>query len=289
MLAPAPLAASQLKVALKPAAGWEKQLYASTAPHTDLGRFAISGLNSGVLSLNVADNTILLGRPQEVLAVLGEDVECQTAGSGGQCVLTITGLDNFNNAYTAVATIKPPSYAQYQDNTYPKQYAVDFVPTVANALCAVITSVSVTCPADWAFTPIQIVGLPSFNVAPTAAGAYRLLGDKVKLDTTFKIPEAHPVQSGRDKSAYVKRGEIPAGMLVFTSKEKTLADGIMRLNGTPVTGLVREIKEGKVETARYYVCGLVLTVRENAGESVEDVTVDAANGFYEIGCLVQAG
>ena len=284
MLGPANLALSQLKIALKPAAGYEEQLYCSSAAHTEPAIILLKGVNSGVVTTSAADAAILATSQQELVVVLDGDLQ-----TGASVVVTVTGTDMFAAPYTGVATIAPPSYAQLTENNFPRGFAVDALPSLA-AKCAVISSISVVCDAAAGASNVKlrIIGLPSFDVAPGAKGEYKLINDKVRLQYTPRVPGAHAVQSGRDMSKYVKRGEIPAGSVQITAKVGTLADGLIRLNGQRVTALIREVKEGAVETSRTYLLGTIISADVKAGESVEDVTAESVSGLFETDCVLIA-
>ena len=285
MIGPQPLAVTQYKVGLKPAAGYEAQLYVSTQQSTEPAIFALAGLNSGVLTPNIADAAILAAGQQELVAVLNEDIYATS-----NLVLTVTGTDQFAAAYTGTATFKPPAYSNNQERIFPRGFAVDCQPTIAGQKCAVVTGVSVVCDAQAAASgaKISLLGLPSWGLAPGTIGEYKLVSDKVSLSYDPRVPQAHAVQSGRDKSKYVKKGEIPEGAISITTKVGGQGDGLMRYNGVRVTGLVREFKEGQVETSRTVLTGLVITSNLNTGESVEDVTA-TGRGLFEVDAVLIAG
>ncbi len=289
MLAPSALQTADLKIALKPTAGYEQQLYASTDSYTNPGDFLVTGLNSGTLNKPTADTTQLLAKPQELIAVLDGPVN-----SVQNIVLTVVGLDQFGAAFNGTATFAPPSYVQNQEQEYPKCWGVDVLPVTAGQKCASITSVSVACLAIIAPVTVKLFGVPSFaNVSnqpipPAQAGSYKLISAKTKIDWDPRVPMPHSVQVGRNLSKFVKQGEIPEGKLSITQKIGSVGDGLMRINGVAVTGLIREVKEDRVETMRTYLLGLTVQAKVSTGQSVEDAEA-TGEGLYEESAIMVAG
>jgi len=274
---------AQYPVALKPAAGWECQLWVSPLGHTQPAEFTMLGVNSGVATYNVADAALLATNQQELAVALMDPIY-----AAGNVVVTVTGTDQFAAAYTGVGTFKPPAWSQNQERQFPRGWAVDLVPTTAGQKCAAITGISVVADAQAVSGQprLAIFGVPSFSTAPLppgtyTAGAYQLVSDKTSLNWVPRTPEAHAVASGRDRSKYVKLGEIPVGQLEISTKVGSQGDGLMRYNGVRGTGVVVEKKERTVETSRTYLLGLVLTAKPNTGESVEDVTATGMGMYQE--------
>ena len=94
------------------------------------------------------------------------------------------------------------------------------------------------------------------------------------------MPLPHSVQCGRDLSAFIKAGEIPEGTLEVTAKIPTFSDGLARINGRRVTGMIKEVKEDKLDTMHIFLFGLILTSKVSVGESTDPATL-AANAKYE--------
>jgi hypothetical protein len=90
----------------------------------------------------------------------------------------------------------------------------------------------------------------------------------------------HPIQCGRDKAAFVKPGEIEEGKLDITAKIPTESDGLARVNGIRVTGLVKDVKEDKLDVQHTFLIGLIMTSKVSSGESVDPATL-AAEALYE--------
>ena len=280
MLKPIDLTSDQYKVALKPSLGYEKQLLVSTQQHTDLGVLAITAANVGVYSPNVADNAQLLAIPQELFVTLDSDVLGTAA-----CVVTIIGTDQADAILTGIATFRPPGYAQDQTFGFPKGWAHQ-VEVTAGKMFKTITSVTpTTANASWVGVHLHVFGVPTAD--DTSAGTFRLINTKVSLNFDPKTPMPTAIQSGRDKGAYIKPGEIEIGALEISSKIPCAADSLSRVNGRRVTGWIRELKEDKINTQNIFILGLIMTSKEKNGESVEPSTLDATS-MYEVFAFILA-
>lgn len=271
MLKPPDLTVPQYPVALKPTLGFEQQLLYSTQPALELGTFAVQGLNSGTYTPNIAENLALSALPAELLMILDDDINVTT-----DPVLTIVGTDIASTALNVNATIKPPAYSQLQAKVYPKGWAADLT---LGKLAKTVTSVTIACDAALAGTKIRVFAVPSVET-------FTLLSTKTKLDWDSRAPKPHSIQNGRNMSQWVKRGEIPEGKCSFTGKVPSMCDGLSRINGVPVTGLIRELKEDKIVTCNVFLTGLVLTSAMSTGESVDPATLTADGLYQETGFIV---
>jgi hypothetical protein len=275
MIRPATLAAADYPVALKPTLGYEQQLYVSTGTTTELGTFEVVAPNSGVYTANAADNANLAAVPQELMAMLEGDVNC----GGTDLVLTVTGLDQSAAALTATATFSVPAYSSFTERVFPKGFAVEVIPTVDGKLFSVITNVSIASAAAATGVKVTLFGVPSLST-------YRKIGCKVSMNYDPKVPLPHAVQCGRDLSAFIKAGEIPVGSLEITAKIPTFSDGLARINGRRVTGLIKEIKEDKIDTMHIFLVGLIMTAKAQTGESVDTATLNATAMYEDIGIIL---
>jgi hypothetical protein len=259
-----------MSVALKPTLGYEKQLYVSTAETYELGTFEVTAPNSGVYTPNAADNAALSADPHEVAAVLEVDVNC----GASNLILTVTGTDQNWQALTNVATFSVPAYSSFTERVFPKSFAVEAIPNQGDGkLVKTVASVSVQCAADAIGTKITLFAIP-------AVSTFRKIGCKTQLNYNLKVPMPYAVQCGRDKAAFVKPGEIEEGKLDITAKIPTESDGLARVNGIRVTGLVKDVKEDKLDVQHTFFIGLIMTSKVSSGESVDPATL-AADALYE--------
>jgi len=261
-------------MALKPTLGYELQLYVSTQQSVEPAQFLVAAANSGVLTPSEADLATLAAAPMELLAELEDDVDC----GGSDMVLTVTGTDANNAPLTGTATFKVPAYSSFTERVFPKGYAVE-VTTASGNPFATITSVTVACAANAAGTNIALFGVPALST-------YRLIGCKTQLNFDPKVPLPHAVQCGRDLSAFIKLGEIPEGTLDVTAKIPTFSDGLSRVNGRRVTGLIKEVKEDKLDTMHIFLMGLIMTAKATVGESVDPATLSAAAKYEDIAIML---
>lgn len=281
MLRPNDLTSLQYKMALKPSLGYEKQLLVSTQSHTDLGVMVVKAVNSGVYTPNVADNLALADLPQELLLTLDNDVSGDAAA-----VITVVGTDQNDSALTGIATFEPPGYAQDQTYGFPKGWAQQVVTSDATKKFKTVTSVTATtASAAWVDAKLRMFGVPTAD--DTVNGTFRLIGTKTTLNFDPKTPMPTAIQSGRDKGAYIKPGEIEIGNLEITAKIPSGSDGLARVNGRRVTGWIREMKEDKLNTQNIFILGLIMTSKEKNGESVEPSTLDATS-MYEVYAFILA-
>jgi hypothetical protein len=275
MLRPKDLQATDYTVALKPTLGYEQQLYVSTGVAIQPGVFSIQALNSGVYTASVADTAALAAAPAELLAVL----ETELNGGASDTVLTVTGTDSTGAALTGTATFSVPAYSQFTDRVFPKGFAVEVIPTVDGKLWKTITSIAVAGDALATGATVALFGVPSLST-------FRQIGAKTQMNYSMKVALPHSVQVGRDMSKFIKAGEFPEGAMEFTAKIPTFSDGLARINGRRVTGLVKEIKEDKLDVMHIFFMGLIMTSKPTVGESVDPATLAAEAKFEDIGVVL---
>jgi hypothetical protein len=277
MLRPKDLAPTDYTVALKPTFGYEQQLYVSTQASVELGMLEVTAPNSGVYTASVADNAALAGAPLELLAELESDVNC----GDSDLVVTVTGTDALGNPLTGTATFKVPAYSSFTERVFPKGYAVE-VTTESGAPFKTVEAPTVENDASAVGVKIALFGVPPLST-------FRKIGCKTQLNYDPKVPLPHSVQCGRDLSAFVKPGEIPEGTLEITAKIPTFSDGLARVNGRRVTGLIKEVKEDKLDTMHIFLFGLVMTAKVSTGESVDPATLTAASKYEDIAIVLAQG
>lgn len=276
MLRPKDLTPSQYPMALKPSLGYERQLHVSLEQFVEPGSFDVVAVNSGVWTPNTADGLALADAPQELLVCVDDGCDAGQV----DVVVTVTGQDQNSAALTGTATIKVPAYAAMADRVFPRWYGAEVIPTADGRKFKSITGVAVVCSATMAGTKLRVFGVPSL-------ATYKLLSGKTQMDYNSKVPMPVSVQIGRDKSRFVKSGEIPEGSMNVTSKEPTVVDGLSRVNGRRVTGLLKEVKEDKLPTMHTFLLGLILTANPTVPESAEPVTL-SATAIYEAMVMVVA-
>jgi hypothetical protein len=261
-------------MALKPTLGYELQLFVSTQLSVEPGTFLIQGANSGVYTPNAADNLTLQSAPQELVAELEDDVNYGPT----DLVLTITGTASDDSALTGTATFKVPAYSSFTERVFPKGFGAPVV-TAGNKPFKTITSVTATADAACTGLNVSLFGVPSLDT-------FRKIGCKTHLNYDPKVPLPHAVQCGRDLSAFVKAGEIPVGTLDITAKIPTFSDGLSRVNGRRVTGMIKEVKEDVLDTMHIFLFGLIMTSKATVGESVDPATLSATALYEDIAVLL---
>ena len=264
-------------MALKPTLGYEQQLYVSTQQTCEPGFVDLAAPNSGVYTANVADAALLLANPQQLMAVLENDVDMDTAN----VVLVVQGTDQNGAPLSGVATFQAPAYSQMSQRVFPKAWAVEVIPPVDGSKFATITAaaLSVTNAAKAVGLRIALFGVPDLST-------FTKIGCKVSMGYDLKVPVPHAIQCGRDMSAFIKPGEIPVGAMEITAKVPTFSDGLTRVNGRRVTGLIKEIKEDKLDTMHIFLTGLILTSKASIGESTDPETLSATALYEDVGVIV---
>ena len=194
-------------------------------------------------------------------------------------MVTVTGKDAEATDLTGTATFEAPAYAQLQRARFPKGFGAEVIPGTAGKKFKSITSVTAVVNASSVGANIKLYSMPSFDTFSEVVG-------KTQMNYDLKVPQPASVQMGRDMSKFVKPGEIPPGKAEFTSLVPSFADGLARINGQRVTGLVREIKEGKIETMRIFLLGMIATVKASTAESVDRATFSAEVFYEQIGILL---
>ena len=274
MLGPTQLLPSQYAMALKPTLGYELQLYVSTQLSVEPGMLNIAAANSGVYTPSAADNATLATAPMELIAELEDGVNCGPTN----LAITVTGTDSGGNPLTGTATFAVPAYSSFTDRVFPKGYAAQVV-TANSTPFKTITSVSVVCDAMAAGLNVSLFGVPALST-------FRKIGCKTQLNFDPKVPLPHAVQCGRDLSAFIKAGEIPEGTLDVTAKIPTFSDGLARVNGIRVTGMIKEVKEDVLDTMHVFMFGLIMTAKVTNGESVDPSTLSAMARYEDIAVVL---
>jgi hypothetical protein len=270
MLKPANLTTAEYPLALSPSQGYEQQLYVSTEACSNPGKFTMVGVNSGVAAMNSGDLAQLNGTPQRLLAMLDTD-----GGGTGPLVLTVAGTDQDGSPLSGSATFSPPAWGNDQTYGFPKGWAEEIAATVGKYF-KTITNISVVADVGWTNVRLQLFGVPD----PAVAGKYVLVGCKTQLNYDMKVPVPFPIQCGRDKGAFIKQGDIPVGAAEITTKIPDGTSGIARYNGRAVTGLIKELKNDRLNTQNIYLPGLVITCKANVGEGEEPNTL-SGTALYE--------
>lgn len=272
-LRPANLTTNDYPLALSPTQGYEQQLYTSNELYAALGKFEVVGVNSGVATLVSAGLAQLAATPQRLLLALATDVL-----GGAALVVTVTGTDQDNAPVTGAATFQPPAWSGDASFGMPRNWGAE-VAAPAGKKFKTITNIAVV--ADVLYTTggntiVKFFGVPD----PADTNKYLKVGCKTQLNYDPKVPMPYPIQCGRDKGAFIKQGDIPVGSAEITAKMPDNSAGILRNNGRSTTGLIKELKNDKLNTQNIYLLGLITTVKVNVGEG-EDPTTVSGTALYE--------
>ena len=274
MLGPNTLSTADLGIALKPELGYESQLWVCQTQHAELGTFEVTAVNSGVWTPNTADALIISATPKEVLAVLNTPLENNSAA----VVITVPGTDEADGAVSNDVTFEPPSYSNDQSFNFPKTWALQS----GTETYKTVGTPTITAGAETVGLKIKLFGVPPVS-------SFYRIPCKTQLNWVSKVPMPQEVQCGRDLSAYIKPGEIPVGTMDCTFKVLSYADGLARINGNRVTGMVKEVKEDKVDCIHAFFFGLVISVNVNTGESVDPSTFQGTGKYEDLAVVVAAG
>ena len=262
MIKPPDLTAADYVVALKPALGYEGHLYFSLKSSLEPGALEVTGANTGTYTASAAAVAALSADPMELLAMLDTGVDLGAAN----LVMTVTGTRANGTALTGTATFKVPDHATLTDRVFPRGWAVQV--ESGDVPFKTITGVSLTCDAKAAGLKIILYAIPALTT-------FQEVACKTSVNVTPMVPMPHSIACGRNLSAYTKPGEIPIGQVSMDSKLVTSADGIPRINGRTVTGLLVTKKEDKLITDYLYLLGLTVAAKLNVGDSVAEQTMSA--------------
>jgi hypothetical protein len=262
MIRPPTLTSDLYPIARKPALGYESHLLFSLKQSLEPGSFEVTGANTGTFTLNQAEATALDADPMELLALLDTDVDCGATN----LVLTVTGTDHLGAAATGTATFAPPAHSAMQDKVFGRCWSVQ-VESAGPAFkkFKTVTGVSVACAA-------QALGAKFVLVAIPALTTFQEILCKTQVNITPKVPMPHSIACGRDMAAYTKPGEIPIGAVSISAKNISSADGLARVNGRRVTGLLKTVKEDLVTTDHMFLLGLIVAVKLDVGDGVSEQT-----------------
>lgn len=263
-------------MALKTGLGYEEQLFLSTQQSSELGTIEFLGVNSGTYTANNADVISLAATPRELVAMVEEPY---TAGAAN-IVLTIVGTNAAGGALTGIATIKSPSYARDQSNTFPRGYTVQV--ETAGVLFKTITSVTPTVNADAVGVKVTLFALPPVS-------SFYLLASKTELSHPFPVRMPENIRVCENPTAFVKPGEYQALSMKVACKNISYTDGLARFGGVRLTGLIKENKEGKVVTCHKFLLGLVIGASTSSGESQEPNVVNGDGAMEDVLMVVAQG
>lgn len=278
MLRPAALAATDYAAALRPLQGYERRLKVSLGNAYVMGELTLHGLNSGTWTAAAAEAASLAADPHEIVFVLDTPAD---AGEGGSIVVTVTGTDQNDAALsTKTATISVPAYSTLTRASFPRGYGAE-VQVTEGKYWKTITSVTVTCPASCANVRLKCVAIPALST-------FSLVGCRANLDLTVKVQKPFPIQCGIDLGAYVKPGEITVGNLSVSAKILNGAEGLNRINGRRVVGMIQDLKEETLDVGHTFLTGLIISGDESAGEGQEPAMFQA-QGLFEQSVTLLAG
>lgn len=282
-LKPIALTTADYPVALKAALGYEKQLFVSFSPHTDLGRIEVLNVNSGVVNYNVADNAQLSDVPQELMMFLEE---AHNFG-GSDVVVSIPVVYDDLTTATVTGTLTIPAYANNQSRNFPQGFGCQIAHNAAKKVKSINWGgISIAATALALGAKLRIIGMPSLDAS--SGGTFNKIGYRVSLNYDPKIPIPTAVQDGRDLGACIKAGEIAIGSLEISAKNPSDMDSLKRYLGRDVTGWVKEVKEDKLHVQNIFFLGLYMSAKPNIGESVEP-EVWNATAMYRYTSFIVAG
>lgn len=275
MLRPNTLSTTDVALAIKPELGYESQLWVTQSQSAELGTYEITAVNSGVWTPSSADALIIAASPLEVIAVLDNALE----NNASAVVLTVPGTDVADGPLSNDVTFSPPSYSNDQSYNFPKTYGIQ---AGTNDAYKTIGTPTVTATSAAIGVKFKLFGVPALST-------FYKIPCKTQLNWTSNVPMPQEIQCGRQLSAYVKPGEIPVGTMDCTFKMLTYSDGLARINGNRVTGLVKEVKEDKVDCTHIFFFGLVVAVNVNTGESVDPSTFQGTAKYEALAQVLAPG
>ena len=280
MLRPATIDPTNYQMALRPLQGYERRVMVSLSETWEIGTFTIIGLNSGVFTPNAAQVAALSAEPRELAFVLDTPAD---AGVGGQIVITVNGTDSTTAALSSkTATIAVPAYSSLTRATFPRGYGAEVAVTEGTKWKTVTPgSMTVAAPAACANVRLKLLAIPSYDT-------FSLIGCRAAVDFTVKVQQPFAIPCGIDMGAYIKPGEITVGSLSISAKILNGAEGLSRINGRRVTGLLRDMKEDTLNVQNTYLGGLIISGNESAPEGAEPAMFQA-QGLFEQSCALLAG
>ncbi len=279
MLRPSPLTALQYGAAVnRPLQGYERRLLVSLQQTYEIGTYDIGGLNSGTYTANYAESQSLLADPRELMFVVDSQLD---GPEGGTVVFTVNGTDEAGAAASSkLATIGVPTWSSFTRGVYPRGWAAEVVVTEGKKWQS-ITSITVAAAAAYANGHFRVLAVPPLS-------SFFLVGCRTQLDFTRKTQRPFPIQCGIDEGAYIKPGNIAVGNLSVSAKIFNGAEGLARINGQRVTGLLKDLKEDIYDVQHTFLKGLIISGDESAGEGAEPASF-SAQGMFEISGSLLAG
>lgn len=279
MLRPPPLTAAQYGAAVnRPLQGYERRLLVSLEQIYEVGSYEILGLNSGTYTANYAESQALSADPRELLVVLDTGVD---GPEGGTIALTINGKDEANaDQLNKAATIQAPTWSSETRGNFPRGYAAEVVVTEGKKWKS-ISSITVAAGATYANARLLVLAVPPLST-------FRLISCRTDLEFTRKTQAPFPIQCGIDEGRFIKPGNISVGNLSVSAKIFNGAEGLARINGQRVTGLLKDLKEDIYLTQHVFLKGLIISGNESAPEGAEPASF-SAQGMFEVSASLLAG
>ena len=277
---PTTLASADWPVAQKPTFGGEMDVYLTRDPAIEIGKYAVKATNSGVYTADPVNTPLTgSGSASELIAVV--DTSAGMYGGASNIVLTVTGTDQTDAALTGTATFAVPAWVKNTQRVFCLGFATDVVPATAGKKFKTVTGVTSTNATDAKNSAIALFSVQSYD-------NFVQVGCTTTKEFTTKARVTRPVACGMDASAFAKPGRSDPGELNITSKAVTYGDGLAKFNGINCTAMLKVVKEGQIETDRWFFIGYRPTVRPNFGDGEDEATFQGT-GFYEDLAVLVAG
>lgn len=272
--APSTLAAANILVAGKPVLGGEKVFKVSPYQIREVGRFVVTGSNAGTWT----------GDAVNTLGAAGEDIVAVILNptgviSAAEIALTVTARDPADvtgpeyDSMSLVATIAAPAWSRVQANRFPIGWGTDCI-QAAGKKAAVITGATVVCNADAAGAIIGIYAMPALN-------SYVEIPCAEDVSWDSQAPESIAIPCGMDGTAFTKPGRSGERSLKASTHLISGADGFSRYDGSTVTAQLQMLKEGSVETERYFFASWQVKATPNL-PSGNSVATSSAEGKFTL-------
>ena len=267
------IATADLLVAQSAQIGAEITVLASYDEFISVGNISMPVVASGVLNPNTT-----YGDPGQNKGLDMQLVTDDGILSAVQIVVTLAVVvddGTLNGAPgTAVASFSGPAgdWAENQSSNMPKGLATDLI-VVGNPAQKIRTITSiVSVVGGSANSQFDIYALP---------GTWFAISCVMQKDPTLPVSKSHPIRSGYNPSAFVKKIPGDPGKLALTSKRRSYGDGLERLNGARVSIMLLSKKDGYLVCERQVYGGLRFAANPKFPDADAEAEV-TAESFFEL-------
>jgi len=268
-----PISGGDIRVAEAAQIGAEVTVMASYEDLTSVGSISITAPTSGTFAGENSYTAPSAGHDMQLLCANG-------VRSAAQVVVTLGVTFADDTAGSAVATFNGPQGGWGNDTTFnlPQFLSVDIIGAAGNSAKKIKTVNSLTSIAGGsAGAKFDIVALPVDWIPITCS---------MNKEPTLPVTKSMPIRCGYNPSRFTKKVPGDPGSLSLTTKRRSYADGLERLNGHRVSIMLVHKKDDALLTERNIFTGVRFMAQPKFGDGEAEAEVTAEGNFEGVAIFV---